>query len=382
MTKRILHRGVIALPSQTVLPPTTLIPSGPITISAGGTYDGYAFTATGAQTVIQINTTQPVVIQNCTITNLGTGALIECTWGMAVQVTVQNCKGFGGEGRFFECEGHKSMVIEHCTLDKTGGIKCNVAGLLSTTRVRYNKAANAQNGQNNTYMHQFCQLTQINGRIDTVANYPGRFVRDCQTPEIAWNEVINQYGIYSGEDCISTFYCGWVWIHDNYIDGNYPIDSVSSSSGGGISCDWNRDTMIEDNVTLSCINGGIGIVHGFNNTIRNNKILSDGRYNGGALFGAIGPGGNVGMIKWDGSPNSSPDSNYANNHVTGNTVGHVSSWNNTRNDMWFMPDTAEYSANTSIPGGVAAITDALEKAEWNTWVAKKAAAGVTCGANF
>ena len=66
-----------------------------------------------------------------------------------------------------------------------------------------------------------------NIQLDSGGNF-GNFVQVAEvhggTVEISWNEIINEFGKSEAEDVISVFKSAHARIHDNYLQGGYPID--------------------------------------------------------------------------------------------------------------------------------------------------------------
>lgn len=340
--------GVIVPP-----PDPDPVPTGPIVITQGGTYTGNWKTTDGTAAV-RIKTTEPVTIVNSTVTSTGTGGMFVTDWPLAVDLTIEKVKAFGASGRFLETEGHKSVTVRNCTIDKTSGLYLNAANSSSTVSITKNKLTNVQRGSNGGY-RQFVQLNRV------VSN----------SLDISWNEVINEFGKSEVEDVISIHMSANAHVHDNYIQGGFPAAVGDSYSGGGITIEevGSHSNRILNNIVVGCINGGIGIAGGYNNLVQGNTVISDGRADGGPLFAAA----NVGLIVW----NSNNDPQFGGNRSIYNKVGYVR-FDGQRNNMWFphAPQT-DYALNTELPDP---INDALEKEQWNVWVSKKQAAGITVGA--
>ena len=274
-------------------------------------------------------------------------------WPLAVNVTIKNVTAFGGSGRFFEAEGFKSVTIRNCTIDKTAGIGLSVPVAGATVVVTRNKQRNVQRDAGGA-LRQFLQFNQVtNASVD-----------------VSWNEIINVFGESSVEDVISVYRSAHVRAHDNYIQGGYPATLAGEYSGGGITIEeGSYDNEIRNNVVVDAINVGIGIAGGHDNLVSGNKVVSDGRLEGGALFAAA----NVGLVVW----NSNSDPAFANNHATGNTVGWVR-YDGKRNNMWFRDAPfSDYALNVEMPDS---ITDSTENTEWSVWLAKLGANGIKVGA--
>ncbi len=293
------------------------------------------------------------MITDATVTNLAGGKLIDAAANVQTDVTLTRVRGFGGTGRFFEAEGFKSVRIQNCTIDKTGGIRLSVPVAGATVIVTRNKQRNVQRDPGGDY-RQFLQFNQV-----TTASV-----------DVSWNEIINVFGESSVEDVISMYRSAHAKVHDNYIQGGYPTTLAGEYTGGAISIETGSyDNEVYNNTVVDSINGAIGITSGHDNYVHGNKVVSDGRLNGGPLFAAA----NVGLIVW----NYNSESTFANNRSIGNTVGYVR-YDGRRNNMWF-PDapSGDYALNTEMPDQ---ITDSTEKAEWPAWLSKLGAAGIQVGA--
>ena len=170
---------------------------------------------------MRISTTEPVVIQGSTVTNLSGGPLIVTDWPLATNVTLRRVRAFGGNGRFFEAEGFKSIRIANCTIEKTSGIKLASPAAGSSVVITRNKHRNIRR----------------NIQLDSGGNF-GNFVQVAEvhggTVEISWNEIINEFGKSEAEDVISVFKSAHARIHDNYLQGGYPIVNTKDSSANGI----------------------------------------------------------------------------------------------------------------------------------------------------
>src|SRR5687768_7974504 len=95
-------------------------PSGPITISKGGTYTGHWVSA-GSTPPVRIVTTEPVTIKNAIVTNRGDAPLIDADV-RGSNVTLDRVIANGGVGRFFAGEEVAALAIRRSEINKTGGI--------------------------------------------------------------------------------------------------------------------------------------------------------------------------------------------------------------------------------------------------------------------
>lgn len=362
--------------------------SAPLIITAGGTYSGNWATSDANVPAVDVRTTEPVLIQNCNLK--GPGNLVNVR-SQGASVTVRNCKGLGTvptvagqyQGRFFYAAQAKNVIIERNTFENTGGIMIAGDGQAAETiNVRFNRSRN------------------INGRAaDGVGGYSSTISRlDCfvwvgeipslQNLEISWNEVVNEPGKSRVEDVINIHRVSGtqqqpIRVHDNYINGAYPANPLSTSfSGGGILVEGSAATLaavsayvvVSNNQVINTTNYGIAIAAGHDNLITRNRVV------GSNMLSPLSrsPAANVGIYVWDhyiNKPNGTFFANTANNNVIGwlNKYGQ-------RNDA-YIPDCAAgtCTGNTSAAATITTTTDA---AEYPLWTAKLQLYGVTVGSSI
>jgi len=341
--------------------------NGPITITAGGTYSG-SWTSMNSAPAVRISTSEPVTITNSTVTNRGGGVLIESAF-LAANVTIDHVFGYGRTGRFFSGRNFKSITIRNCTIDKSGGIHLITPVAGASVLVTENKQLNVQKGEG---LRQFLQLGEV---------------QDA-TVEISWNEIINEFGKSEVEDVISVYKSAHARIHDNYLQGGYPLTNVAWSSANGITVEvgdgigpTSFDNEIWNNIVVDNV-GGIGLVGGHDNYAHHNWIVQDGRLDRDAIprRSRSGPvrgdpvllAANLGLAVWNlgGFPG------FANNRARYNLVGFVRA-NGRRNDFWLPGAPGDYALNKSMPGRV---TRNTEVSAWTVWRIKLAANGKRVGA--
>ena len=146
--------------------------AGPLVITQGGTYSGNYRSTDSNVPVIKIQTTQPVIIENCVLA--GAGDLIDAKNG-GDNLIIRNNKGYGlpqsldntRHGRFLEANSAKSIVIEHNYFEQTSGITIYQWGgngtAQQTLTVRYNSAKNIDGRYRNggRYLSQFLQQNGV-----------------------------------------------------------------------------------------------------------------------------------------------------------------------------------------------------------------------------
>jgi hypothetical protein len=330
------------------LPSTAQLPA---TITTGGTYSG---TRTGT---VSIRTAQPVVIENSTITNTGTGFLIDANVA-GVQLTVRRTTLNGGTGQAIYAVGYRSITVEQSTINKTWGIRLDRAQSGATVRLTRNKFLNqtfdqATNGNGFWWAHS----VQI---ADSGANHAS-----C---EIDWNQFVNEFGQSWVEDVISIYRSSGCRIHDNGIRGAYPPAVSTGYSGSGIMIDASgANNEVYSNQVIDTTNAGIGIFGGFGNKAYDNRLVSDGRLSTGEMLAAA----NVGLFVWNGSN----DPSWGDNQAYRNSVGWISAKKGGRND-WWLPHCSRSCGNVRFTGR---IRDVNEVAEWVRWGFKLQASKVKVG---
>jgi hypothetical protein len=343
-------------------PPDPPPVSGPITISAGGTYTGN-WKSTTAQPAVTISTNQPVIIEGSFIenTDAGINSHLLSQAGSAAQVTVRSTKFTGpvnGYGRAIRGENFKSWLIENCDFTRTGGIYFLIPGAAPSVIVRRNKARNIQ-GQDSSALRQFLQLNGVQGGAGLAE----------------WNEIINTFGQSVTEDIFSVFNSSNIEIRNNYVEGGYPVSATARHRGTGILlADVNgNNNSAHGNHIVGVTNLGIGITAGVNNHIYDNRVISDGKLPDGTPL----TGANNGIVCWNAYGTS-----MSNNTVYDNYIGAMHSGSPMyRNDFWCpAANNNVETANTYAYGNHSTpITNADELAERPIWNAKVAAAGVTIG---
>jgi hypothetical protein len=319
---------------------------GPLTITAGGTYSGCWVSSDASKPAVLVNTTEPVVIANSTVS--GSGDLVRV--GAGANVTLDHVTGNGGSGRFFIGESIKSVTIRNCTLNKTAGIYLLSAQPGASILITRNRQSDIQSPGGARQFAQFDKVTTA-------------------TIDVSWNEIVNTFGQSAAEDVISIYQSAYAKVHDNYIRGAYPATTAAGFSGSGIMIDGNgtHDNEIYNNQIIETTNAGIGISAGANNKVHDNKLVFDGKLDDGTPIAAA----NIGIYVW----NSNPDPNWSNNQAYNNTIGWINS-TGTRND-WWMPDCTGNCANTSISG---TISHTSQTAEWTSWTTKTSNNSITIGA--
>jgi hypothetical protein len=337
--------------------------SGPLVITKGGTYTGNWRSTDAAVPAVTVNTSEPVIIENSNLKHAGLGIT---SVGHKANLTVRNTRGFGitptksgRERRFVNVGDFVNVVVEHCYLEHTAGIYVATTyygngSPENTVKIRFNQAKNIDgriyNGK------QIAQFVQFNYR----GNLPHA--------EIAWNEVINEAGNSLVEDNINISNSKGakdspILIHDNYIQGAYPLPISSSQySGGGILTEASEAgvgsayIMAYDNQLVNLGNYSMGIAGGNNISYKHNRIVNSAKLPDGRNF----PFYSSGMWSNDYYGKGETFNNLFESNVIGVNYG------TGRNDV-SIAKLVEVRNQQSLPG---TITPAMEKAEYATWQAK------------
>ncbi|TGE14045.1 Ig-like domain-containing protein [Hymenobacter elongatus] len=353
--------------------------AGPLVITQGGTYSGNYRSTDSSVPAIRVQTTQPVIIENCIIASAG--EMIDARYS-GTSLIIRNNRGYGltpsvdnkERGHFVATNQSKSLRIENNYMEQTTGISVHMwtgdGSASQTLTVRYNQAKN------------------IDARYRNGGNTFGNFVGldkvyNLKNMEIAWNEVVNEPNNSRVEDNIALYSSGGTAdnpfrIHDNYVQGAYPFPATGSEfTGTGMIVDGDQASnqgFIEayDNHFVSTCNSAMNIAGGHDVYYHRNRIVTSGlmpngtrlnsTYTGIAVFNYYGQGASFGNFK-----------------VDNNTIGYVQ-WG--RNSPYQdRQDEADYGfkilTNTQhLPNP---ITLQTEKDEYTRWLGKVSQNGLKIG---
>lgn len=362
--------------------------SGPLNITSGGTYTGAWESTNPDVAAVTVSTTAAVTIQNSYTRSRGPHIVNGVN---GINLIVQNCRAQGlnpgvagrSPGRFVGIEQFAKIHILNNYFESTAGIHLlDFAGSSGDT----NKVLILRN-----------RALNIDGRFSTgsgfsTTDYDLVQFSQCDKVvsggvEIAWNEITNTPDVSRPEDVInmyksSGFSSAKVLIHDNLVNGAYPINAGTNDdfTGGGIiadgddtapggACQW---IEIYDNTVVSSANYGIAIASGSNNYAHDNRIVSSGQLPDGTTTANTN---SIGTYVW----NYHSIAGWANNDSDHNTIGWYRRVTASREDSWF-PDckVGGCASNTALKPGLA-ITLSDVAAEVTAFNAKVAAAGVTIG---
>ncbi|MFC3833524.1 hypothetical protein [Deinococcus rufus] len=375
-------------PPVVVTPPAPVY-AAPIVITAGGTYSGNWESLDPTVPAVTVNTTAPVVIEDCRVR--GRGRLISAT-RPGTQLTVRGCTGQGlnpnvttrGMGRFVHAEGFTSVTVERNTLTNTSGIYLyawNGQGTAPVT-VRSNLArdldgrfSDGQDGwQTAFYRVQFVQLNAV---------------RNAPNVEIAWNRVENTPGLGHVEDTINLYASSGtagspIRVHRNLIRGAYGVPPSGSYSGGGIMLGDGSGSayqVAEQNTVLETSNYGVAVAGGNHMRVTGNTVLGTGQLADGTILDAD-PDAGIYLRDYKNDPAHLVSSVVA----SGNTVGWGrpkvgkpgARWDTSVGRMADGRPVGSFTGTLPLPAGAVPLTALLDAEA--AWEARAAGAGVQVGA--
>jgi hypothetical protein len=387
------------VPSTAPLAASPVVYGAPIVITTGGHYSGAWESDDPSTPAVTVNTTQPVVIQNCYIRSAGEGI---SSYGQHAKLTVTGCQGealnpnIAGMAKqaFVGVAIFNSATIEHNT--ETGyafGVRAlNYGADVTTTGqklvVLYNiinnvdgRLSNGQGGYSNDPLGAGGNAVSLNT------------LRNAQI-QIAWNQVIDTPGDSRPEDIISTYESSGtsahpILIHDNYLQGGYAADPSAqvNYTGCGIQIGdaGNKDNVgyvqAYHNQVVNFENCGISISSGHDNQVYANRIISAPNAPNGVLLGGNNRSGiNLWDYYWDPNLTCQPtaDPYWYNNSAHGNTVDVVNRAGLAAGNIYCqLGATVTAYNNTNTLGHLATTAD--EQAEFSTWQQKVASHGITLG---
>jgi Bacterial Ig-like domain (group 2)/Chitobiase/beta-hexosaminidase C-terminal domain len=377
--------------------------SGPTVITAGGTYSGNWQSTDARTAAVTIATKEPVVIENSHIRSMGgliktsvagTNLIVRNSLGVALNA---NTKG-QPNGTFLEVSSPVRLDVENNYIENAqGGVIVHGYGgnrdAAQTITVRSNRARNLNgmlsNG-NQGYLpasgssHSQARFIQF----DSVQAVPGI--------DVGWNEVVNYPGRSLVGDNIEIYRSGGtanhpLEVHDSYIQGAYPYDAAKDVYiGGGIKTDSRAGdgtqevpafNSIHDNQVVGTVHYGIQFSAGHDNVASNNRVISSGLLENGTKIASQ----HVGMVNAEASGTAVSGGAMYNNSMHDNTIGWMC-WQSScaqegyRRDKYFPVSPADYDANAALATGL--VTLETENNEYQVWMNKMAAAGISVGPEF
>ena len=345
-------------------------------ITKGGTYSGTwintdppvvqntGYPVPVAPPAVRVETTEPVVLQDCTIK--GKGLLIDATYSFT-NITVKNCvvEGLNPDVRGVQQDRFIGTYRPH-SLQVIGNTIINTAGIYVDGGTYDPQAGNQNEPLRGPLLITRNDVRNINGLVSDglggylvnrpyaevistrplVRNAKGELepawiplvqfvqlnhVRSThnKSMEISWNRVINKPGQSAVEDNINIVESQGMAstplrIHNNFIQGAYPADSNKGGySGGGIITDGNPTSSVDphvsayvwiyDNHIVDTVNYGIQLASGHHHAVFNNRLIGWNSVNGIIASASppylVHPSGNVGLSSWlyrDGEGNVLP----------------------------------------------------------------------------
>jgi hypothetical protein len=369
----------------------------PITITYGGTYTGNWASDDPGTPAILVQTNEPVLIENSSVTGKGNLIVVKGS-GSGANVTIQNVTGtaldpgIAGKqrGSFFFGTAMNSLAVTNCAMT---GVSFGVyveQSTLTALSIGNNAANNMED-----------RASDGNGGFTTVRPSLGHFVilsgvHATSGGDISWNQVIDADGNASVEDIINIYgssgqsVANSIRIHDNYLQGAFsPANADDNYTGSGIMMDGSSNSLdtatgfvqIYDNQIVHTANVGIGLNAGHDISAIDNSIVSCGKDASGNW---IATSYAVGMVFW----NEHKTSVYFNNSVSGTTgglVSHNAAGNYGASDLWAPAVSAILNnvlgtndfTNPCLAGGD--LTLDPETAEFEKWQAKLASASESIG---
>ena len=361
--------------------------SPPFIITQGGTYTGNYRSTDSSVPVIRINTTQPVILQNCTL--VGPGDLINAN-GSNANLVIRECRGYGTtptadnveQGKFLDMYGGRSLLMEHNYMESNRGVVLNrwsgdgTPG--QTIKMRYNRAYNLKGHTRNNTSQGLANFVILN-TVPNIANI-----------EIAWNQVINMPGQSRVEDNINFYDSGGTpaspaRVHDNYVQGAYPMPATSTDfNGTGMTTDGTGQTAatsvgyleIDHNQFVSTCNAGINVAAGHDVNVHDNRVVTNGLIGStGVRLGKTYVG--ISLFNYY----NHPASTFGNIRVADNVVGYV---NFVSSPSTLLANRYDYNiglattatGNVSLPNPVTVQT---EQNEWTLWQQKLQQNNITAG---
>ncbi len=298
---------------------------GPITINKGGTYTGNWVSTDPAVPAVYINTDQPVIIQNSTVS--GPGTLILLDGKSMADLTIRNVTGTGldpkvagkARGGFLYAFSFKSLVVQNCTFSGTAmGIFAGYS-TAQTLKITNNKASALED-----------RASDGKGGFLTTRPTLGHFIQvgKLSAPngaEVAWNQLVQTVGQSSTEDPINVYLSQGgngrpISVHDNYVEGN-SSPAKATYSGNGIMTDGDVTgntswVLIQANQVVHTAGGGIAIASGHDVTVKANRVVSCGKDALGNTYTQYGAAA-VGLWNYYKAPN------FYNNTITTTSGGLV-----------------------------------------------------------
>jgi hypothetical protein len=341
--------------------------SGPVTITAGGTYSGTYESLDPNTPAVTIATSQPVVLDGAVIRHTGNGVFARST---RANLTVRNSRFValaptGGIVEQLDVYAYQptAFVVEHNSFTNGHGVLAGGNNLLTSPfSVSFNDFVNIGRYNANSLI----------GAIHTdQVLAPGGTIR--------WNRVTNTYGQSLAEDSFGIYKTNGaagnpIDISHNLVDGDYPY---SGNGSGFTGCAFDLGDAGgswldgHDNTAVNFTNVGYGVQSGHDIQQRNSVAVYDGH----AGFSDSGPVVSStfgdGATTWQ-NPSYTTSWNVT---ISGNLAGHLR-YNGGRWERadYYLP-VGDSGANTSL----GTVNGAAEQAAVDSFEASVVAASVHIG---
>ena len=363
-----------------------------IVITTGGTYQGDWVSTDPTVAAVTVQTDQPVIIQNSTVT--GRGNLIVATGSNGANLTVQNVTGTGldplvagkARGAFLVAYIANSLTVQNCTMTGTRfGVKLGFSTAASV-HILNNQAINLED-----------RASDGNGGFQTTRPQLGHFVYFYQVTaasgaEIGWNQMVQTMGQSSVDNAIELYksrgaFGTPILVHDNYVEGmSSPAVTTYLASGlaatGDSTATESAYIHLFSNEVVHTAGSGLTISNGHDITAQTNRVVSCGQSGSGSWYSKAGVDA---IILW----NHSASPNFYNNVITStagglivpNAAGNPASADTSANPVDLQTASNSISGNLftdpCLTGGV--LTLSAEDTERAYWANKLATNNQTIG---
>ncbi|MFC3833517.1 hypothetical protein [Deinococcus rufus] len=362
----------------------------PLVITEGGVYSGNYRSNDWRVPAVQIKTREAVFLGKMRLE--GRGVLVECAYE-DVTLTMRNVYGVGlnpneagrRHGRFVNCEDFVSVDIENCYCEKTSGIYFRswtgrAAQGTPTINVQKVRAKNIEGRLSDGaggYSAGFYRVQFL--QINAIANIP--------RVKIKWNSVLNEARNSRVEDNInlggsSGTEDSWIEIAYNLIDGAYDAVPGARYTGGGILIGdgaGGQNIHVHHNAVVQSSNYSVANAGAHRNVLfEDNRWASTGRLADGTLVNTINDNGGYNR-NYARALNWQPASVIWRRNIAAHGKPTASNPNRRGDYSLNAPTLSTSIDNTSLNGGVGAVTDADVQAVRDWHAGLVAAGNVTIG---
>jgi hypothetical protein len=378
-------------------------PLAPLKITSGGTYSGNWLSNDPNTPAVTIQTDEPVLIENSTVTGKGNLLVVKGSTSSAkltsgANISIQNVTGVALDpgiagkqrGSFVSASAVSRLSVTHCTMT---GVSFGVA-VAQSTLTELSISNNVANDMEDRASDGKGGFTDKRPNLGHFVILNG--VHAAMGGDISWNQVIDTPGHASVEDIISIFGSSGqsasnsIRIHDNYLQGAFSPSAVKNNyTGSGIMTDGSSNSLatatgfvqIYGNQVVHTANAGIGIDAGHDISVTGNSVVSCGKDASGAWIATTYA---LATDMW----NAYKTSVYFNNSISATAGGLVrpdAAGNPSVADIWAPGVSASLNnsvgknsfTNPCMVGGDTTLDSETE--EYDAWVAKLAFAAQTIG---